>query len=91
MNLTDGPGPASCHCPADNSGPRTGIACCLGFTAPAVFGIAMVNSPMGFVIARLIIGFTLSNFVACQFWCTSTFNAKVVATANSFGAGMVRL
>ena len=77
------------HCFADNYGPRAGIAFCLGLTAPAVFGIALVTNGTTFIISRLIIGFTLSNFVACQFWCTSTFNAKVVATANSFGAGMV--
>lgn len=39
---------------------------------------------------RLFIGFTLSNFVACQFWCSSMFNVKVVGFANACGAGLVR-
>jgi hypothetical protein len=46
--------------------------------------------PMRVLEPRLIIGFTLSNFVACQFWCSSMFNVKVVGFANACGAGLVR-
>lgn len=72
----------------DRYGPRWGICCCLGLTSPAVFLIALAQTPAQFLIARLFIGFTLSNFVACQFWCSSMFNVKVVGFANACGAGL---
>jgi NNP family nitrate/nitrite transporter-like MFS transporter len=71
----------------DIYGPRFGISLCIGLTAPAVYCIGMSTSAAGFIVSRLFIGFSLATFVACQFWCTSMFNTKVVGTANAFAAG----
>jgi MFS transporter, NNP family, nitrate/nitrite transporter len=71
----------------DVYGPRFGIALCLGLTAPAVYCIGLSTGAIGFILSRLFIGFSLAAFVACQFWCSSMFNTKVVGTANAFAAG----
>ncbi|WIA38039.1 hypothetical protein OEZ86_001410 [Tetradesmus obliquus] len=71
----------------DTYGPRFGIGLCIGLTAPAVYCIALCTNAAGFIISRLFIGFSLATFVACQFWCTSMFNTKVVGTANALAAG----
>jgi hypothetical protein len=76
---------------ADTFGPRFGIGLCLGFTAPAVFMIGLSTNTLGFILSRLFIGFSRAVFVACQFWCTSMFNGKVVGAANALAAGWVRL
>ncbi len=78
-----------CSLAADTFGPRYGISLCLGMTAPCVFCMAMVNSATSFILVRFFIGFSLACFVACQFWCTSMFNTKIVGTANAFAAGWV--
>ncbi|KIZ00910.1 hypothetical protein MNEG_7055 [Monoraphidium neglectum] len=71
----------------DVYGPRFGISICIGLTSPAVYCIGMSTTATGFILSRLFIGFSLATFVACQFWCTSMFNTKVVGTANAFAAG----
>jgi len=71
----------------DVYGPRFGIGLCIGLTAPAVYCMGLSTSAAGFIISRLFIGFSLATFVACQFWCTSMFNTKIVGTANAFAAG----
>ena len=71
----------------DTFGPRYGLSAVLLFTAPAVFCIGLVNNMAGFVIARFFIGIGLAAFVACQFWCSSMFNTKIVGTANALAAG----
>ncbi|KAI8469948.1 MAG: high affinity nitrate transporter [Monoraphidium minutum] len=71
----------------DIYGPRFGISLCIGLTAPAVFCIALSTNAAGFIVSRLFIGFSLATFVACQFWCTSMFNTRLVGTANAFAAG----
>jgi MFS transporter, NNP family, nitrate/nitrite transporter len=71
----------------DVYGPRFGISLCLGITAPAVYCIGLSTGPAGFIASRLFIGFSLASFVACQFWCTSMFNTRIVGTANAFAAG----
>lgn len=70
-------------------GPRFGIGLCIGLTAPAVYCIGLCTNAAGFIISRLFIGFSLATFVACQFWCTSMFNTKVVGSANAVAAGWV--
>jgi hypothetical protein len=75
--------------PTDTYGPRFGIGLCIGLTAPAVYCIGLCTNAAGFIISRLFIGFSLATFVACQFWCTSMFNTKVVGTANALAAGWV--
>jgi nitrate/nitrite transporter NarK len=54
-----------------------------------VYCIALCSNAAGFIVSRLFIGFSLATFVACQFWCTSMFNTKVVGTANALAAGWV--
>jgi NNP family nitrate/nitrite transporter-like MFS transporter len=54
-----------------------------------VYCIGLCTNAAGFIISRLFIGFSLATFVACQFWCTSMFNTKVVGTANALAAGWV--
>jgi len=71
----------------DNYGPRYGIALTMGLTAPCVFCMSLVTNATGFIIVRMFIGFSLAVFVACQFWCTSLFNTKIVGTANAVAAG----
>jgi nitrate/nitrite transporter NarK len=73
----------------DLKGPRFGIGLCIGLTAPAVYCIGLSTNAAGFIISRLFIGFSLATFVACQFWCTSMFNTKVVGAANAIAAGWV--
>ena len=73
----------------DSYGPRFGIALCIGVTAPAVYCIGLATNAIGFIISRFFIGFSLATFVACQFWCTSMFNTRIVGTANAFAAGWV--
>jgi MFS family permease len=38
----------------DRYGPRYGICCCLGLTCPAVFLIALAQTPAQFLAARLV-------------------------------------
>lgn len=71
----------------DIYGPRFGISLCIGLTAPAVYCIALCTSAAGFIVSRLLIGFSLAVFVACQFWCTSMFTTRLVGTANAVAAG----
>jgi MFS transporter, NNP family, nitrate/nitrite transporter len=41
-----------------------------------------------FLIAcRCIIGFSLANFVACQFWTSTMFTPTIVGTANALAGG----
>ena len=68
----------------DSYGPRFGIALCIGVTAPAVYCIGLATNAIGFIISRFFIGFSLATFVACQFWCTSMFNTRIVGTAHGF-------
>lgn len=71
----------------DTFGPRLGISSVVAMTAPAVFCVSMVTNATGFIVVRFFIGFSLATFVACQFWCTSMFNPRIVGTANAFAAG----
>jgi len=83
--------PPPFHAAPDVYGPRFGIGICIGLTAPAVYCIGLCTNAAGFIVSRLFIGFSLATFVACQFWCTSMFNTKVVGTANALAAGWVSL
>jgi MFS transporter, NNP family, nitrate/nitrite transporter len=71
----------------DTFGPRYGFGFLLLLTAPAIYCMSMVQNAIGFIIARLFIGFSLAAFVCCQFWCTSMFNTKIVGSANAIAAG----
>jgi nitrate/nitrite transporter NarK len=56
-------------------------------TASATFGMAAVGNVAGFIVCRMLIGFSLATFVACQFWCSTMFGARIVGTANAVAAG----
>merc|ERR1711998_171428 len=71
----------------DTFGPRLGYALLMLGTAPAVFGMANVTTPLGFILCRFFIGFGLATFVACQFWSSVMFTPKIVGIANATSAG----
>lgn len=61
-------------------GPRLGMSVVLLMSAPCVYGMALANKALDFIMLRFGIGFGLSAFVACQFWTTCMFNVKIVGT-----------
>ncbi|KAL8528196.1 hypothetical protein ACS0TY_005851 [Phlomoides rotata] len=71
----------------DMFGPRVTSAVVSLLTAPAVLSVAFISTPNSFIIARLLIGFSLANFVTCQFWMSSMFSGEVIAVANGVAAG----
>ncbi|KAI3430842.1 hypothetical protein D9Q98_009253 [Chlorella vulgaris] len=71
----------------DSYGPRYGHGVLQLLCASATFGMAAVSNSVGFIACRMIIGFSLATFVACQFWCSVMFTAKIVGTANAVAAG----
>jgi MFS transporter, NNP family, nitrate/nitrite transporter len=62
-------------------GPRLGMSVVLLMTAPCVFGMALANEPIHFIMLRFGIGFGLAAFVACQFWTASMFNVNIVGAS----------
>mmetsp|Transcript_12325 Transcript_12325/g.31045 ORF Transcript_12325/g.31045 Transcript_12325/m.31045 type:complete len:544 (+) Transcript_12325:87-1718(+) len=71
----------------DTLGPRYGHAFLQLGCAPALFAMALVQGPTGFIICRLFIGFTLATFVATQFWCSVMFTPRIVGLANATSGG----
>ncbi|XP_052195347.1 high affinity nitrate transporter 2.7 [Diospyros lotus] len=71
----------------DLLGPRTAIAALSLLTAPVVLSISLISSPQSFITIRFLIGFSLANFVANQFWMSSMFSGSVVGLANGVAAG----
>lgn len=56
-------------------------------SSAAVFGMSLVNSSASFIVCRCIIGFSLSSFVACQYWTSVMFTAPLVGSANALAGG----
>jgi MFS transporter, NNP family, nitrate/nitrite transporter len=71
----------------DSYGPRYGHGFLQLLSCTATFGIALVDNAAGFIVCRMVIGFSLATFVCCQFWCSVLFNVRIVGTANATGAG----
>lgn len=71
----------------DLLGPRLASAGMSLLTAPAVLSVAFISTPVAFIFVRFLIGFSLANFVANQFWMSSMFSGSVVGLANGVAAG----
>jgi len=52
-----------------------------------VFCMSLIETPVGFIMGRFIIGLGLATFVANQFWASSLFSPNVVGLANATSAG----
>jgi NNP family nitrate/nitrite transporter-like MFS transporter len=52
-----------------------------------VFCMAVVETPVGYIIERLFIGCSLAAFVICQFWSSIMFSPTVVGLANAVAGG----
>ncbi|KAM6572346.1 hypothetical protein CsatA_016426 [Cannabis sativa] len=69
-------------------GPRVTSATLSLLTAPALLAMSfLVSSPKKFIAVRFLVGFSLGNFVANQFWMSSMFSGPVVGLANGVAAG----
>eukprot|EP00210_Caulerpa_lentillifera_P009482 g9042.t1 len=71
----------------DAFGPRVAHASLMLLTSLGVFGFAIIQNALGYILCRLIVGLSLGTFVACQYWSSVMFNVKIVGRANAFGAG----
>ncbi|CAM8924899.1 unnamed protein product [Rhodiola kirilowii] len=71
----------------DIMGPRFSSAALSLLTVPVVLATSFVTTPASFIVVRFLIGFSLANFVANQFWMTCMFSGCVVGLANGVAAG----
>ncbi|WMV15203.1 hypothetical protein MTR67_008588 [Solanum verrucosum] len=71
----------------DVFGPRVASATLSLLTAPVVLSTSLISSAKSFILVRFLIGFSLANFVASQFWMSSMFSGCTVGLANGFAAG----
>ncbi|XP_065875876.1 high affinity nitrate transporter 2.7 [Euphorbia lathyris] len=71
----------------DLIGPRIASSTLSLITAPIIISTSFISSPFSFILIRFLVGFSLANFVANQFWMTSMFSGRVVGLANGFSAG----
>ncbi|CAI8612254.1 unnamed protein product [Vicia faba] len=71
----------------DLVGPRRASGILSLITAPVILLTSIASTPGQFIAVRFLVGFSLANFVANQFWMSSMFTESVVGTANAFSAG----
>ncbi|XP_074295225.1 high affinity nitrate transporter 2.7 [Silene latifolia] len=71
----------------DTLGPRLASATLSLITAPTILAVSLASTPLSFAILRLLVGLSLGNFVANQFWMSSMFSGRVVGQANATAAG----
>ncbi|KAG2710429.1 hypothetical protein I3760_04G026500 [Carya illinoinensis] len=75
----------------DLVGPRVASATLSLLTAPVILSMSLVSSPKSFILIRFLVGFSLANFVANQFWMSSMFSGPVVGLANGVAAGWANM
>ncbi|TXG54694.1 hypothetical protein EZV62_019950 [Acer yangbiense] len=75
----------------DLVGPRIASAILSLITAPAILATSLVTSAKSFILIRFLVGFSLANFVANQFWMSSMFSGCVVGVANGVSAGWANM
>lgn len=75
----------------DLLGPRITSATLSLVTAPIVISTCFVSSPSSFILVRFLVGFSLANFVANQFWMSCMFSGCVVGLANGVSAGWANM
>ncbi|WCJ21007.1 High-affinity nitrate transporter 2.2 [Euphorbia peplus] len=71
----------------DLIGPRIASSLLSLLTAPVIISTCFISTPFSFILVRFLVGFSLANFVANQFWMTSMFSGSVVGLANGVSAG----
>ncbi|KAK6928369.1 Major facilitator superfamily [Dillenia turbinata] len=71
----------------DLFGPRLTSATVSLITASILFMAPFISSPQSFTLFRFLVGLSLANFVANQFWMSSMFSGRVVGLANAFSGG----
>ncbi|CAK8541152.1 unnamed protein product [Lathyrus sativus] len=71
----------------DLVGPRRASGILSLITAPVILLTSIASTPGEFIAVRFLVGFSLANFVANQFWMSSMFAESVVGSANAFSAG----
>ncbi|GAV67940.1 MFS_1 domain-containing protein [Cephalotus follicularis] len=75
----------------DLMGPRIASGTLSLLTAPIILATSLVSSPTSFILVRFLVGFSLANFVANQFWMSSMFSGSVVGVANGVAAGWANM
>ncbi|XP_044502046.1 high affinity nitrate transporter 2.7-like [Mangifera indica] len=75
----------------DMVGPRIASVTLSLLTAPIILATSLVSSPNSFILIRFLVGFSLANFVANQFWMSSMFSGCVVGLANGVSAGWANM
>ncbi|XP_068638553.1 high affinity nitrate transporter 2.5-like [Aristolochia californica] len=71
----------------DLFGPRLSSATVALLTVPVICSISFISSASGFILFRFLVGLSIANFVANQFWMSSMFSSSVVGLANGIAAG----
>ncbi|KAL6139580.1 hypothetical protein ACLB2K_057884 [Fragaria x ananassa] len=75
----------------DVLGPRVASASLSLLTSPIILATGLVSSPNAFIAVRFLVGFSLANFVANQFWMSCMFSGCVVGLANGVSAGWANM
>lgn len=75
----------------DLVGPRVASATLSLLTAPFILSMCLISTPSSFILVRFLVGFSLANFVANQFWMSSMFSGCVVGLANGVAAGWANM
>lgn len=75
----------------DLLGPRIASATLSLLTSPVILATSLISSPNSFIAVRFVVGFSLANFVANQFWMSCMFSGCVVGLSNGVSAGWANM